>query len=948
MAISSSNNILLAPFFDGIATTQNFEGEIRTSRRRPKRKSRKATIGDRVFLDENQNGLQDAHESGVSNVTVKLLSDGHVIATTTTDNHGDYQFSALVPGIYQVQFVAPENFFFTDANIGNDDTIDSDADPHTGTTGLISLNSGETDNSVDAGIVAVDESEPELSVVWLGFDFDSDVGLEVIDERVFDLDEDGDFLNDDGTDELVPFLTPKVGGTFTQTFSITNTGGAGENITVVLQESSSIFVELIDVTGEGVSFDPLTNTVTIANIGQGETINLNATSQIINGDGTLTEAVLTFDLIDDPNNPNDFGNASANATQYWSATGFETEIGETTFQFNEFAPSILQLDLDGDSQPDATSDELNLLRFDGTLIEGTGGLEPGVTHQIFGLETDGDTDPRSRARTRARSIIFEGELELAWDAAPGVDLTTFTSLSADGTLPDSNDAFNEFLRLTNEDGIFSEIFAVPTTVSGGNVYVSELRGQRFNPDGTPIGDPFVQEAISGSIVNVPLFSETVVTNTNAGGEGSLRQAILNANAIDGPNIITFAGSTFTDGIPDVITLTSGLTINDDVIIDGANFDITITGGSFELITIGGATASINGLTFDGGSTALQLNAQQPELTLTDVDILNSTDSGIAVKNAFGAEVNLNDVTIRNVGEAGIDVSNGGNSQLTAVNTTITGSGGDGVSVKNIGGAVISFTDSTIDGNGDDNLNLAHFSNVQVTLNNTTANNAEDKGIEVSNGSNFQLIATNADITGSGGDGVGIKDISGVTVGFTDSDVSGNGDDTIDLENFSNVQITFDDVTASTVGEEGIEVSNGSGLTLTLGNGTVIGGADNEGATIGRSNTTPTTIIITGTDGTNVLNGSNIDDLITGGLGNDIMTGNDGNDTFVFGPNSGRDIINDFVPGVDLLDVSALGITTLEEMTFTGNTVIFNGNNGEQVSLNGVNATILTAADFVFA
>ncbi|MEM9218885.1 MAG: SdrD B-like domain-containing protein [Cyanobacteria bacterium P01_F01_bin.150] len=497
------------------------EGSITVSpQRRDSRNQRSevwtATIGDRVFLDDNGNGIQDEDESGIGDVKVRLFQNGHLVATTRTNAFGHYTFDHLNPGRYRVGFDAPEGFSFTQQNVGYDDTIDSDADPHTGLTTSIYLRSGEKDKTIDAGLI--DNRQPDLSVTWLGFDFDSDPNLEVLDSRIFDQDGDGDFRNDDGSDERVPFLTPKVGGTFTQRFAIKNEGGVGENITFTLQESSSAFVELIAVTGKGVSFDPETNTVTIASVGKGETITLHATSQVVDGDGTLTEAHLTYDLVDNPNDPNDFGNASAKLTQYWSATGFETASGETTFNFAEFAPSIVHLDLDGDGVSEAASDELQLLRLDGTLVEGEGGLEPNAEHKVFGTTLDGDTDARARAETSTRSTLAEGELSLAWTPPPGLDLTTFTELVADGTLDVSQAAYEEFLRLTNEDGIFAELYAVPTLVVGDEkIYTSEISGQRFQADGTPLGTHFSQEAVSGNIVNAPQTSFPVLTTVTYDG-----------------------------------------------------------------------------------------------------------------------------------------------------------------------------------------------------------------------------------------------------------------------------------------------------------------------------------------------------------------------------------------------------------------------------------------------
>jgi protocatechuate 3,4-dioxygenase beta subunit len=114
-----------------------------------------ASLGDRVWHDENQDGIQDSNEPGVPNVTVTLYdSTGTVIATTTTDANGNYLFENLTPGSYSVGFSnLPVGLdTFTAANQGGDDALDSDADPSTGRTPTITLAPGEHNPTIDAGI----------------------------------------------------------------------------------------------------------------------------------------------------------------------------------------------------------------------------------------------------------------------------------------------------------------------------------------------------------------------------------------------------------------------------------------------------------------------------------------------------------------------------------------------------------------------------------------------------------------------------------------------------------------------------------------------------------------------------------------------------------------------------------------------------------------------------
>ena len=110
------------------------------------------SIGNRVWEDNNYNGVQDAGELGVAGVKVNLLNaNNQIIATTTTNASGNYLFDNLVAGSYKVAVVRPSGFYYTKANVGND-ASDSDIDASTGRSGLINLAAGQNDMSWDAGI----------------------------------------------------------------------------------------------------------------------------------------------------------------------------------------------------------------------------------------------------------------------------------------------------------------------------------------------------------------------------------------------------------------------------------------------------------------------------------------------------------------------------------------------------------------------------------------------------------------------------------------------------------------------------------------------------------------------------------------------------------------------------------------------------------------------------
>ena len=114
-------------------------------------------IGDFVWYDVDQDGVQDGLESGVPGVKVHLRSsaNGAVVRTTATNVRGFYLFSNVAPGDYNVEFVLtslPAGYEFTIQDNTND-TKDSDPNPTTGLTTGFSVTSGQQDDlNWDAGI----------------------------------------------------------------------------------------------------------------------------------------------------------------------------------------------------------------------------------------------------------------------------------------------------------------------------------------------------------------------------------------------------------------------------------------------------------------------------------------------------------------------------------------------------------------------------------------------------------------------------------------------------------------------------------------------------------------------------------------------------------------------------------------------------------------------------
>ena len=128
-----------------------------------------AKLGNRVWLDANKNGVQDATEVGVAGVTVTLYNAaGVAINTTVTDGLGNYLFDNLAPGDYSTGFTLPIDYAFTTQDAGTDNAADSDVNPTTGRTANITIASGVTNLSLDAGLILAQPTTASLgNFIWL-------------------------------------------------------------------------------------------------------------------------------------------------------------------------------------------------------------------------------------------------------------------------------------------------------------------------------------------------------------------------------------------------------------------------------------------------------------------------------------------------------------------------------------------------------------------------------------------------------------------------------------------------------------------------------------------------------------------------------------------------------------------------------------------------------------
>lgn len=115
-----------------------------------------AVITGFVWDDLNTNGIQDAGEPGRDSAWVLLLDPGgNQIASAYTDANGIYSFDSVAAGTYVLRFANPGGLWQTPQNQGNNDAVDSDADP-LGYTAQFSITNSQT-LDFDAGFTTVSQ-----------------------------------------------------------------------------------------------------------------------------------------------------------------------------------------------------------------------------------------------------------------------------------------------------------------------------------------------------------------------------------------------------------------------------------------------------------------------------------------------------------------------------------------------------------------------------------------------------------------------------------------------------------------------------------------------------------------------------------------------------------------------------------------------------------------------
>ncbi|MEH2181711.1 DUF4347 domain-containing protein [Nostoc sp.] len=329
----------------------------------------------------------------------------------------------------------------------------------------------------------------------------------------------------------------------------------------------------------------------------------------------------------------------------------------------------------------------------------------------------------------------------------------------------------------------------PAINAGNNSLVpgsitTDQRGAGFNRisgDRVDIGAYEVQ-----STSPPPVNTDTVVTNTNDSGAGSLRQAILNANANAGADTITFA-DVFTDATPDIITLTSGkLTITDD---------LTILGTGVSNLTISGNNAS----------GVFEISGTGTDTSINDLKIANASDAFGSILLNSNASLSLTNSTVSdNKGSVGGIFSRG---SLSLTNTTVS----DNIGLS-LGGGIfntgnLSLTGSTVSSNSSSGYyggGIFNKGSLSLTRS-TVSGNYLPSVLDYERGGPGSYLV---DSYGGGIFNTGNLSITGSTVSNSSATYGGG------IFNQGTFNLTNSTVSSNKAFKEGNAISNKGTLTLT--------------------------------------------------------------------------------------------------------------------------------------
>ncbi|MBE9032255.1 DUF4347 domain-containing protein, partial [filamentous cyanobacterium LEGE 11480] len=265
-------------------------------------------------------------------------------------------------------------------------------------------------------------------------------------------------------------------------------------------------------------------------------------------------------------------------------------------------------------------------------------------------------------------------------------------------------------------------------------------------------------------------NDTAVTQLNDQGEGSLRQAILNANASPGADIITFNLNGTGQDVR-VINLTTALpAITDPIVLDA----------TFQAGFAGSPIVEINGTNVGSASNGLTLNSDGS--TVRGLRIRGFQGNGIAIAGSNNEIGNANNALHGNLisdnGGDGIAITSGSNNRLTA--NQIAANGGIGI---NLGSDTITPNDP-----GDTDSGANELQNFPViTIAEPTATGSTIQGtLNAQANTTYRVELFNSTAAATAAEAEGESFLGAVTV---TTDAAGDGSFSTDIDGITSGLVT---------------------------------------------------------------------------------------------------------------------------------------------------------------
>ena len=113
------------------------------------------SLGDKVWLDANANGLQETDEGGIPGVKIELMRGENVVAETVSDQYGFYRFLDVYPATYTLRVTAPGEVKPTQQR--TDIPMIVSVLGEDGTSAPVQVTSDKVNRNADLGFVLVKE-----------------------------------------------------------------------------------------------------------------------------------------------------------------------------------------------------------------------------------------------------------------------------------------------------------------------------------------------------------------------------------------------------------------------------------------------------------------------------------------------------------------------------------------------------------------------------------------------------------------------------------------------------------------------------------------------------------------------------------------------------------------------------------------------------------------------